>query len=1179
MRPWLKWLLAVVGIFVLATVSVYVYIFHLGGLERLVIKEVNKAIAQPGNLRVSLDRIEGDFFTGISVDGLTIEYADSTRSFTLARVDHASAEYASSDLLRGQIEFEAITLQGVELTIARDTSGQWLIPIPSTPQVETGSETPFAVDSLVIADARLTVERARDTLTVTDLNLAVSVRREGPSLSMDVKRLRFESSEPGLSLDAMSGRATLTGENLLYQDLLLTRGLTRFKASGAMNLKQLSGDAELSVDGLVLEQIQDLTGTKLRGEMDLNGGIIFSKKGLSGHLNVGGTLLFADLGNLAIDFTFADKLLSLDTVYGTILGTCGIDGRGEVDFSSKPEEYLLNANVRNLNLKQIAPGTFESDLTGRLELHGRSFSNATMVLDLNVDLYESSFDQFPLQRAVGPMRVTTASLTFPEPFQVDYFENRFEAVGSIDYRGVMNLEVDALLANLDRYRGKLFIDQPGGRGHGRATLSGSTSDPNLAGRFWSDSLWVYGLYADSAYAEYEIDRFLGVRQGMVEVNLLSGAAWDIPYDSGFALISLDSTLVHLDSVGFISPYARLVSRGLLDQTPYPWRLTLDTLTLSVFDHTYFNRSQMLVEIDTSGFNFISTTIGQDQASITANRRVDFDETMDVTVNVAGIPLAPWLHLFKYDYDFDGVASAELSASGSFADPILKLNGSMDSVIFRGERLGRLTASANYRGKQVTIDSVVMKSDQGVYRVEGGLAADLALSRGVEKRFPDLPFDLTITANDNDSTFRLVPLLLPSVEYVGGDFHADLKLNGTPRGPHLDGQAFLRNGRMKYLDLAEILHTDSVSFIMRDNKIILSDVRAYAESEDGRKRYFAELSGDLTVNAIDSFYYNIAVVIPQEFPFKYDLDDIEGVVMDTLFVRGETPPTVSGRLTLASGKYQVEFAEKGAGSPFMLALSGENMWDLDINIEIPSNYWIKNEDIDAEFGGFLNIIREKGKYRFVGELEILRGRGYLFDKTFSISPDSSRVIFEDVEYPNPRLDIWASTRVPLARTSEQERSYEDVKVHVTGNLDNPEFAFFLAGEEDVPISYEAIVPLIVANYYGDAASSGAFEERVSQLISSQVSQIGTRRLGVETFEIDPTYEGYLDLAQTRVTVGDYVFLPNLYLWGRTPVQVRDVPEGGFEYRISKALLLEGLRDENLSSGESYRLNLKMHWEFK
>ncbi|MCX6835895.1 MAG: hypothetical protein NTW07_12380, partial [candidate division Zixibacteria bacterium] len=731
------------------------------------------------------------------------------------------------------------------MTIARDTSGRWLIPIPSTQQARTGSETSFAVGSLVIADARITVERAHDTLTVTDLNLAVSVRREGPSLSMDVKRLSFESSESGLSLDAMSGRATLTGEDLLCQDLLLTRGSTRFKASGALNLKQLSGDAELSVDGLVLDQIQDLTGTRLRGEMDLNGGITFSKKGLSGHVNVGGTLLFADLGNLAVDFTFADKLLSLDTVYGTILGTCGIDGRGEVDFSSKPEEYLLNANVRNLNLKQIAPGTFDSDLTGRMELHGRSFSNATMVLDLNVDLYESSFDEFPLHRAAGPLRITTASLTFPEPFQVDYFENRFEATGSIDYRGEMNLEIDATLANLDRYRGKLFINKPGGRGHGRATLSGRTSDPNLAGQFWSDSLWIYGLYSDSASASFEIDRFLGKRKGTVRVNLSTGAAWDVPYDSCYALISLDSTLVHLDSVRFVSPYARFVSRGLLDQTPYPWRLTLDTLTLSVFDRSYFNRSRMLVEIDTSGFNFVGTTIEQDQSSITANRRVNFDETMDLTVNVAGIPLAPWLHLFKYDYDFDGVASAELSAAGSFADPVLNLNGSLDSVVFRGERLGKLTASASYKAKQVTIDSVVMLSDLGTYRAEGRLAADLSFARVDDDRLLDLPFDLNITAYDTDSIFSIVPLLLSSVEYIGctqpttgtegGEFHADLKLNGTPSHPHLDGQAFLKNGRMKYLDLAEILHTDSASFIMSDNKIILSDERAYAKREDGRKR--------------------------------------------------------------------------------------------------------------------------------------------------------------------------------------------------------------------------------------------------------------------------------------------------------------------------------------------------------
>jgi len=263
---------------------------------------------------------------------------------------------------------------------------------------------------------------------------------------------------------------------------------------------------------------------------------------------------------------------------------------------------------------------------------------------------------------------------------------------------------------------------------------------------------------------------------------------------------------------------------------------------------------------------------------------------------------------------------------------------------------------------------------------------------------------------------------------------------------------------------------------------------------------------------------------------------------------------------------------------MIALSGENTWNLDINIEIPANYWIKNQDIDAEFSGFINIVRESGKYRFAGTLEILRGKGYLFDKTFNISPDSATVTFEDVEYFDPRLDIWATTRIPLARSSKNEQNYEDLKVHVTGTLEKPEFAFYLSGQEESEISYEAILPLIVANYYGETATNGAFEERITQLVSSQVSQIGTRQLGVETFEIDPTYEGYLDLARTRVTVGKYAG-SNLYLWGRSSVEFQQLPEAGFEYRISRALLLEGYRDEDVTKGESYHLNLKMHWEYK
>ncbi|MCP4685922.1 MAG: hypothetical protein GY867_10830, partial [bacterium] len=176
---------------------------------------------------------------------------------------------------------------------------------------------------------------------------------------------------------------------------------------------------------------------------------------------------------------------------------------------------------------------------------------------------------------------------------------------------------------------------------------------------------------------------------------------------------------------------------------------------------------------------------------------------------------------------------------------------------------------------------------------------------------------------------------------------------------------------------------------------------------------------------------------------------------------------------------------------------------------------------------------------------------------------------------PRLDIVATTRIPVSGfAGEEERSEVELSIHVGGTLEKPEFGVEQGEGGGSDFSEEDILPLILANYYGaESGSPGAFEERVSQFVSSQVSQIGTRRLGVETFEIDPTYGGRMDLRKTRVTLGVQT-TSNLYLYGRTPVTFDRGQEVGFEYRFNRAFLVEGQRDED----ELYHLNLKLHWEF-
>ncbi len=351
--------------------------------------------------------------------------------------------------------------------------------------------------------------------------------------------------------------------------------------------------------------------------------------------------------------------------------------------------------------------------------------------------------------------------------------------------------------------------------------------------------------------------------------------------------------------------------------------------------------------------------------------------------------------------------------------------------------------------------------------------------------------------------------------------------------------------------------------MSDNKIRINKIDAYVYENKGkrneRKRH-VYIEGDLTVKTFNNLQYNLDIAIPEPMPFIYELDDIRGKAKGKLFVDGETPPLVTGDLEITNMRYEVNFAEEDQGSPIMLLLTGENSWDLDLNILMLANYRIKNDDINAEFAGEIKLERTDGVYKFAGEMEILRGDGYLFDKTFRLDP-GGYVIFQGDDQFNPILDLTGYTRLPAPKDNlENNNSGEQLKlgIHITGTLEEP---IINVTEDSDFDSNENIIPLIVANYSGNATEvSSSFEHRLNDLISTRVSQIGTKQLGVETFEINPHYGGgNYDPRLTTVTLGTYLY-KGIYVYGESNFSLNR-NEVGFEYRIYKGLVLQGSKDED------------------
>ena len=95
-------------------------------------------------------------------------------------------------------------------------------------------------------------------------------------------------------------------------------------------------------------------------------------------------------------------------------------------------------------------------------------------------------------------------------------------------------------------------------------------------------------------------------------------------------------------------------------------------------------------------------------------------------------------------------------------------------------------------------------------------------------------------------------------------------------------------------------------------------------------------------------------------------------------------------------------------------------------------------------------------------------------------------------------------------------------------------------------------VVASDKFSDRLAAG-----VSGYLSSQVTQIGSRTLGVETFEIDPVYGNKFDPLGTQLTVGFYTH-PNLYVYGRSAISGVSGQEVGFEYRLKRFLLVEGRR---------------------
>jgi len=114
---------------------------------------------------------------------------------------------------------------------------------------------------------------------------------------------------------------------------------------------------------------------------------------------------------------------------------------------------------------------------------------------------------------------------------------------------------------------------------------------------------------------------------------------------------------------------------------------------------------------------------------------------------------------------------------------------------------------------------------------------------------------------------------------------------------------------------------------------------------------------------------------------------------------------------------------------------------------------------------------------------------------------------------------------------------------------------------------------------DSVGMGSlFQERVIKSLGGAYSSrflesIAGQTLGVETFEIVPTWSERFRLTDAQITIGKYIS-DKVYLRYTRRLSQSSGQETGVEYRLNKHLLLEGRKDKL----GLFHFGLNLNWEY-
>lgn len=936
-----------------------------------------------------------------------------------------------------------------------------------------------------------------------------------------------KSTLRGEKLEGRISNISLDGTDLTLKGGSLSTGFGSAAFSGDLDLEEMLGegsdnklDLDLSINSLnaskIFEMIEQDQALEENKELEEQVNSILDAN-LNASLNINGNWNNNQNLEAKID-------LSGFSLTGSDVGELTVTG--PINLGASTVDYDLNTNFINTDLAfLLKDDNYKSSINSTLNLKGSIPLEGDFVEGfegtIDGDILPSTLAELDIKE--GKIRAEyKQSVLDIKSFLVNSDSLTLKASGSISQQGSKGIKYNADIRDLRAISN--FVDDLDLKGFLKinGTIKGDFNKPqvilNASGSEISDEKGNFVInevdVSADTFISYE-DPQLHIKATMKgsEINGQRIKSINFKADSKGEIIDGNLNILGNSNVRYKTDFK------LTELNENETKIEISTISLNFQKEILKNKTPVFLSLFKDRISVSEFNLYHKDNYIIGAVDLIYDKGLEGALELKELNLADVSQLLNLYFPLKGRLTGQIDLNTSLKYPDIKTN-------IRAENLEFMSFSSDDMFvdlliSQNGIDFKVDVNDKGekILTANGQANIDLS-SPDLEESYRKSTIDIKIYSDGVD----ISPLAAfnPEIQKIEGKLKIDVSAFGTGENPNVSGKIEVEDIKCDLYSLRNEIDIPHAVMDLQGIYAVLQPVLIYSEDKDKGRGIF-----DGKIDLRD-FSFTASGLL-EGLLVKSNPDDVTANLYGDINIKGQgMKALIDGKITARDVKAivpekpvkyieNIQFVDNRKIEVDEFIFTGKGPEDyfieyiaMDLDVDIPTNSWIKGSGASIEVEGKLNVKKNYGEmYVVSGSIEVVRGDYHFMGKLFNI--EGGTVSFRGKEVVDPFLDVRALYEV----------SSVQVYINITGTAEKPKIQL----TSDPPLDENEIVSYLVFGTSTDNLSSDdrlAFQERAGQVLGTMAVGELREMLG-EDFAIDviTIKGGETGFRDTHVEIGKYI----------------------------------------------------------